>query len=886
MAAKQLMPEARLEQRDSDVALTEDQFLKIGLFSQLKRKPSLDRYPGAMVLRRYRKGEVVFRQGEAGWTAFYILTTEDLLHVWEARLEAAWKENEQHRLQLEINLLRERLEQLKEVPQEDELRTAAKVYIAVARNSPSTAKGLANRLIGFSNQTFTGPVRNEKLQTLYIPVGGQLNFSMDSFSAPMQEGELFGEMSCMYRTPRSATVVARRDCYMLEILRNVLDQIQRDPVYKARMDEVYKARVLGMQLRKLTIFSELTQEEFDSIRNKVELVSYEPGDLICDEHDRSDAIYIVRTGLVKVMKNVSHLLQPSDITDWTELGKAFLIGANHPTTPLGKFFAMLPADVQEIIRTNPDLTKAQGAERRRIVLAMNDLLKSTELVNIPEFTHLTGSPAFKEQVKRLPEDVKKWTQLDHRYHNRIFMEMLYPKAVRRHQRLPGPETILSYCSPGDFFGEIGVMLDQPRSATCQAYGHPNDHGVVELVKIPRDVFRRLVESSPTIAAKVNEEITRRRAHTITRLATPIFDESNQVLYSDRFEELGLIQGQMLMLIDLDRCTRCDECVKACVNTHDDGHSRLFLDGPRFDKYLVPTACRSCLDPVCLIGCPVGSIHRGDNREINIEDWCIGCGLCADSCPYGSIQMHDLGILPENSRGWRYLPASMVQSTKWFEPAFHDSKWLPGKAPFPCNRDFRDLMKKFLSVGDPTTASLVNFRHEFQLGKEQLGPEAEFRLEVLALGSVVRVWLNGQELTADDKPKRGRREYSIPPRPPAPKKPEKGAELAAAAPVAAPPPLTVHHFLRPGRNVVAAQVSSNIKPGEVVFQLRVDEIHKPNLPENLDAKVADEITEKLVTQRAVVCDLCSTLPAQKPACVQACPHDAAMRVNSRFEFPLR
>ena len=35
---------------------------------------------------------------------------------------------------------------------------------------------------------------------------------------------------------------------------------------------------------------------------------------------------------------------------------------------------------------------------------------------------------------------------------------------------------------------------------------------------------------------------------------------------------------------------------------------------------------------------------------------------------------------------------------------------------------------------------------------------------------------------------------------------------------------------------------------------------------------------------VVCDLCSTLPGRVPACVNACPHDAAMRVNARAEFP--
>ena len=47
-------------------------------------------------------------------------------------------------------------------------------------------------------------------------------------SGRIRAGELFGEMSCLYRTPRSATVVARRDCYMIEMLRNILDMIQKD----------------------------------------------------------------------------------------------------------------------------------------------------------------------------------------------------------------------------------------------------------------------------------------------------------------------------------------------------------------------------------------------------------------------------------------------------------------------------------------------------------------------------------------------------------------------------------------------------------------------------------------------------------------------------------
>jgi len=43
----------------------------------------------------------------------------------------------------------------------------------------------------------------------------------------------------------------------------------------------------------------------------------------------------------------------------------------------------------------------------------------------------------------------------------------------------------------------------------------------------------------------------------------------------------------------------------------------------------------------MIGCPVGSIRRRNSLETVIEDWCVGCGLCARNCPFGNITMHDL-----------------------------------------------------------------------------------------------------------------------------------------------------------------------------------------------------------------------------------------------------
>ena len=44
----------------------------------------------------------------------------------------------------------------------------------------------------------------------------------------------------------------------------------------------------------------------------------------------------------------------------------------------------------------------------------------------------------------------------------------------------------------------------------------------------------------------------------------------------------------------------------------------------------------------MVGCPVGSIRRRGSMEIIIEDWCIGCGLCARNCPYGNLNLHPFG----------------------------------------------------------------------------------------------------------------------------------------------------------------------------------------------------------------------------------------------------
>ena len=201
-----------------------------------------------------------------------------------------------------------------------------------------------------------------------------------------------------------------------------------------------------------------------------------------------------------------------------------------------------------------------------------------------------------------------------------------------------------------------------------------------------------------------------------------------------------------MLIDLDRCTRCGDCVQACISTHDDGHSRLFLDGPRFGKYLVPSSCRQCRDPVCMIGCPVGSIQQGDDGEIRIREWCIGCALCADQCPYDSIQMHDAAMLPSGMPGWSWSDDSVVgYESNWNQPSCNEAKWQVASTPFKWDLSMQLALMANRAI-ESTNPRRLYFRIRFKNNRPRFGKSERSRLLLTSEGTQVEAFVNGRSVS--------------------------------------------------------------------------------------------------------------------------------------------
>ena len=185
---------------------------------------------------------------------------------------------------------------------------------------------------------------------------------------------------------------------------------------------------------------------------------------------------------------------------------------------------------------------------------------------------------------------------------------------------------ITYLRKGDYAGELSLLMDEPWPFSLFALEH------VEMVKISRDDFARIIADHDTVRDLLWGAVVTRLKERGLALRSPLSAQ-----YLQMAMDTGLIHGESVLLIDLNTCTRCDDCVRACSDTHG-GTPRFIREGQRFRQWSIPSACYQCTDPVCMIGCPTGAITRPvGSLEVTINtDTCIGCNECTKRCPWDNI----------------------------------------------------------------------------------------------------------------------------------------------------------------------------------------------------------------------------------------------------------
>jgi Fe-S-cluster-containing hydrogenase component 2 len=163
----------------------------------------------------------------------------------------------------------------------------------------------------------------------------------------------------------------------------------------------------------------------------------------------------------------------------------------------------------------------------------------------------------------------------------------------------------------------------------------------EVIKLDGEAFRQLLKEKPRLMQRAQADMAARRDVNAHVEAMKSSFSSVVDMYSSVASFLvdnGVGEATDVLLIDENLCVGCDNCEKACADSHD-GLSRLDREAGRTYAHLhVPTSCRHCEHPHCMADCPPNAIHRGPDGEVFIDDSCIGCGNCQRNCPYGVIRM--------------------------------------------------------------------------------------------------------------------------------------------------------------------------------------------------------------------------------------------------------
>jgi len=203
---------------------------------------------------------------------------------------------------------------------------------------------------------------------------------------------------------------------------------------------------------------------------------------------------------------------------------------------------------------------------------------------------------------------------------------------------PQHQRTMVYLRTGDLFGLLPLLRSEPQVPyTVSAVGRS------EVIRFSWQALMTVLASTPhvraalTQAAIAAEELIRApevgQGFAGERMSLPPRSSVGALV------EHGIAGGREVLVVDQNKCTGCENCIKSCERRH--GYSRLQLRGQQVDNYLFPTACRHCEDPKCLL-CSVNGIVRVPSGEIKIVDEnCIGCGACAQRCPYGNISMHPI-----------------------------------------------------------------------------------------------------------------------------------------------------------------------------------------------------------------------------------------------------
>ncbi|HLZ32327.1 MAG TPA: cyclic nucleotide-binding and patatin-like phospholipase domain-containing protein [Chloroflexota bacterium] len=290
------------------------------------------------------------------------------------------------------------------------------------------------------------------------------------------------------------------------------------------------ARPLTTPLNQFAPFMGLDPSIVGELEAHSTIVELEPGETLFKQGEPGDALYIVITGSLEI--RLEHAAGPphvlAKVLPGDCLGEMALL-AHQPRTATAvaidsASLLEMPTDACErLIRASPEVKdRLVGVALRRLpslYLASSLLggLTSGALVELDRSATLVrlvaGQTLFQQGD---PSDALYVVT-----HGSVEVVVLDQQGARR---------VVDVLGRGAFLGEMGVLLNEPRTATVRARRD------AELIRIPHEAFERAISVEPKVAVELARQLARRIVHADQQVSPAHTTRTVAVLPLDRSPE--------------------------------------------------------------------------------------------------------------------------------------------------------------------------------------------------------------------------------------------------------------------------------------------------------------------------------------------------------------
>ena len=158
--------------------------------------------------------------------------------------------------------------------------------------------------------------QHERDANLYIILLGEVEVSEGEkhnklVLAHLTKGEVFGEISALFRMPRISSVLAAKPVVVLEIAGDIFEEmLEQNRSLRNAIIQRFGSRLLETALRAVSFLRYIPANALAKLVQEAALVSIAPGNSIVSEGEPGDAMFIVVHGAAKVTHTLDGQVLP------------------------------------------------------------------------------------------------------------------------------------------------------------------------------------------------------------------------------------------------------------------------------------------------------------------------------------------------------------------------------------------------------------------------------------------------------------------------------------------------------------------------------------------------------------------------------------------------